>query len=110
MSRKDYDNDEDDEVAQNKLLILVPEDVETGTHAATCVRQKGVSESSTSWMVSLLRRLGYRRATLQSDGEPPIVALKTPPLLAAPIVELVLRERQLASTPPMVLLSLPCAR
>ena len=44
-------------------------------------------------MVSLLRRLGYRRATLQSDGEPPIVALKTPPLLAAPFVELVLRER-----------------
>ena len=41
MSRKDYDNDEDDEVAQNKLLILVPEDVETGTYAATlCARER----------------------------------------------------------------------
>ena len=55
---EDDDNDEDGEVAQNKLLILVPKDLETGTSAARCVREKGVSESSTSWMVSLLRRLG----------------------------------------------------
>ena len=43
-------------------------------------------------MVSLLRRLGYRRAILQSDGVPSIVALKIATLLAAPFVELVLRE------------------
>ena len=44
------------------------------------------------WLVSLLRRLGHRRAILQSDGEPSIVALKTATLLASPFVELVLRE------------------
>ena len=43
------------------------------------------------WMVSLLRRLGYRRAILQSDGEPSIVALNTATLLAT-IGELVLRQ------------------
>ena len=51
-----------------------------------------MSEYATSWMVSLLRRHGYRRAILQSDGEPSIVALKTATLLASPLVELVLRE------------------
>ena len=51
-----------------------------------------MSEYAASWLVSLLRRLGYRRAILQSDGEPSIVALKTATLLAAPFVELVLRE------------------
>ena len=51
-----------------------------------------MSECATSWLVSLLRRLGYRRATLQSGGEPSIVALKTATLLASPFVELVLRE------------------
>ena len=51
-----------------------------------------MSESATAWLASLLRRLGYRRAILQSDGEPPIVALKTATLLASPFVELVLRE------------------
>ena len=40
----------------------------------------------------LLRRLGYCRAILQSDGEPSIVALKTATLLATSFVELVLRE------------------
>ena len=34
----------------------------------------------------------YRRATVQSDGEPSIVALKTATLLTSPFVELVLRE------------------
>ena len=48
------DDDEDDEVAQNKLLILVARDVKTGTSAATCLREKGVSEYATSWLVSLL--------------------------------------------------------
>ena len=42
--------------------------------------------------MSLLRRLGYRRAILHSDGEPSIVALNTATLLAAPYVKLVLRE------------------
>ena len=31
------DDDENDEVAQNKLLILVAKDVKTGTYAATCL-------------------------------------------------------------------------
>ena len=44
-----------------------------------------------SWFVSLLRRLGYRRPMLQSDGEPSIVALKLATLLASPVVESVLR-------------------
>ena len=61
--------DDDDETTQNTLLILFVKDVQTGTYAATCLREKGVSEYATSWLVSLLRRLGYRRATLQSDGE-----------------------------------------
>ena len=34
----------------------------------------------------------YRKAILQSDGEPSIVVLKTATLLASPFVELVLRE------------------
>ena len=54
--------------------------------------KKGVSEYATSWLVSLWRRLGYRRAMLQSDGEPSIVPLKTVTLLASPSVELVFRE------------------
>ena len=52
----------------------------------------GVSEYVTSWLVSLLRRPGYRRAMLQCDREQSIVALKTSTLLASPFVELVLRE------------------
>ena len=52
-----------------------------------------MSEYATSWLVSLLRRLGYRRVILQSDGEPSIVALKTATLLASPFVDLVLRDR-----------------
>ena len=89
---EDDDDDEDDEIAQNELLILFAKDVKTGTYAPTCLREKGVSEYTTSWLVSLLRRLGYRWAILQSDGEPLIVALRTATLLAAPLVELVLRE------------------
>ena len=86
------DDDDDDEMTQNKLLILVAKDVKTGTYAATCLQEKGVSEYVTSWLVSLLRQLGCRRAILHSDGEPSIVALKTATLLASPFVELVLRE------------------
>ena len=41
---EDDDDDEDDEVAQTKLLILVAQDVKTGAYAATCLREKGVSE------------------------------------------------------------------
>ena len=88
---EDDDVEDDDEVAQNKLLILVAKDVKTGTYAATCLHEKGASEYATSWLVSLLRRLGYRRPILQSDGEPSIVVLKTT-LLASPFVELFLRE------------------
>ena len=66
------DDDEHDDVAQNKLPILVAEDVKTGTYAASCLREKGVSEYATSWLVSLLRRFGSRRAILQSDGEPSV--------------------------------------
>ena len=91
------DDDDDDETTQNKLLILVAKDVKTGTYATTCLREKGVSEYATSWLVSLLRRLGYRRAILQSDGEPPIAALETATLLGSTFVELVLRD-QLEST------------
>ena len=40
----------------------------------------------------LFRRLGYRRAILQSDGESSMVALKTTTLLAVPFVDLVLCE------------------
>ena len=58
------DDHEDDEAVHNKLLILVAKDVKT----VTCLQEKSVSENSTSWLVSLLRRLGYRRAILQTDG------------------------------------------
>ena len=37
---EDDADDEDDEVAQNKLLILVAKYVTTGTCAATCLREK----------------------------------------------------------------------
>ena len=52
-----------------------------------------MSEYATSWMVPMLQRLRNLRAILQSDGEPSIVALTTATLLAAPFVEMVLRER-----------------
>ena len=51
-----------------------------------------MSKYATSWLGSLLRRLCYRRAILQSDGEPSVVALKTATSVASPFVELVLRE------------------
>ena len=86
------DDDDDDEMTPNKLLILVAKVVKNETYAATCLQEKGVSEYATSWLVSLLRRLGYRRAMLHSDGEPSIVARKTATLLASPFVALVLRE------------------
>ena len=89
---EDDDDDDDDEVAHNELLILVAKDVRTGTCAATRLREKRVSEYATSWLVSLLRRLGYRRATLQNDGEPSIVALKTATFWASPCAELVSRH------------------
>ena len=42
------DDDEDDEHTQNKLLMLVAQDVQTtGTYVATCLRGKGVSEYGT---------------------------------------------------------------
>ena len=63
---KDDDDDADDEVAQNKLLILVAKDVKTEPVLQPDCEEKGVNEHTTSWMVSLLRLLGYRRATLQS--------------------------------------------
>ena len=40
---QDDDDDEDDEVAQDKLFILVAKDVKTGTYAAICLRERGVS-------------------------------------------------------------------
>ena len=105
------DDDDDDETTQNKLLILFAKDVKTRTYAANCLRETGVSEYATLWMGSLLRRLGYRRAMVQSDGEPSFVALKTAILLASPFVLLFFCVKaQLESTPRMVLLSLPCVR
>ena len=83
------DDDDVDEVVQNKLLVLVAKGVKAGTYAATCLRGKGGSEYATSWLVSLLRRFGYR---LQSDGEASIVALKTATLLTTTFVESVLHE------------------
>ena len=38
--REDDDGDEDDGVAQNKLLILVAKVVKTGAYAATSLREK----------------------------------------------------------------------
>ena len=46
------------------------------------VLERKVCEHVTSWMVSLLRRLGYRRAILQSDGESTFVALESTTLSA----------------------------
>ena len=54
---EDDDEEDDDETTQNKRLILVAKDVKTGTYAATCLREKGVSDYATSWLVSFLRRL-----------------------------------------------------
>ena len=86
------DGTEDDVVAQNKVLILVARTRKFETCCANCLQENGVSEYATSWLVSLLRRLGYRRLILQNDGEPSIVAFKTATLLACPFVEWVLRE------------------
>ena len=82
---EDDDDDEDDEVAKNKQLILVAKDVKTGTYAATGMQENGVSECATSWLVSLLRRLGDRRARLPSDGAPSIVALNNCNFAGSPV-------------------------
>ena len=39
------DDDDDDGTIQNKLLILFAKDMTTGTYAATCLRESGVSEN-----------------------------------------------------------------
>ena len=57
----DHGDDDDEETTQNKLLILVAKDAKTGTYAATRLREKGVSENATPWLLSLLRPLGYSR-------------------------------------------------
>ena len=62
MVQKDDDDCDDDETTQNKLLFLVAKDVKTRTYPATCLREKGVSDYATSWLVFLLRRLEYSRA------------------------------------------------
>ena len=85
--------------SQNKTSHPVVKDVKTGTCAGTFLREKGASEYGTAWMVSLLRRLGDRRAILQSDGKPSTAALKTATLLADPLVELVLRESPVGEYP-----------
>ena len=59
---EDDGDDDDDEMTQNKLLILVAKDVKTGTCVANFVREKGVSEHATSWLVSLLRRPGVSQS------------------------------------------------
>ena len=100
---EDGDDDKDNEVAQNKLLILVANEVQTGTYAGIFLRGTAVTDYATSWLVSLLRRLRYRRSA------PSIVALKTATLLASPLVEVVLRESP-ESTPHMVSLSLLCVK
>ena len=51
---EDDDNDDDDETTHNKRLILFATDVKIG-YAATCLREKRVSEHATSWLASLLR-------------------------------------------------------
>ena len=80
-------------VAQNKLLILGAKDAKAGTSAATCLRERRVCECATSWFVSLLRRHGYRRAILQSDGESSIVVSQDCDFVGSPFfVEMVLRE------------------
>ena len=58
---EDDDDDDDDEMTHN-CSSWFAKDVETETYAATRLREKRVSEYCTSWLVSLLRRLGYRRA------------------------------------------------
>ena len=80
------DDDEDDEVAQNKWIILVAIGVKN-LNLCCNLSSRERCECATSWMVSLLRRLCYRRGTVQSDGEPSIAAVKTVTLLAAPLVE-----------------------
>ena len=62
----------------------------TETHAATGPREKGVSEHATSWLVSCVDLVFAERYC--KSGEPSIVALKTATLLAAPLVELALRD------------------
>ena len=42
------DDDADDEVAQNKLLVLVVNDVKLELCAASCLREKGASEYATN--------------------------------------------------------------
>ena len=90
---EDDDHDEDDEVAQNKLLILVAKDLKSGTYAATCLREKGVSEYATSW-------------TWVTPGDTQNCDFCWQLHLSNWFCE----KAQLVNMPPMVLLSLPCVR
>ena len=81
------EDDEDDEVAQTKLPIVVAKDVKTGTYAASCVRNTGVSEYAMSRMVRCCVDLVIteRYCTVMESHR--LYLSKTVTLLAAPFVE-----------------------
>ena len=57
---EDVGYDEDDQAARKKLRILIARDLFSGLMLQLVLRNKGVTEYVTLWLVSLLRRLAYR--------------------------------------------------
>eukprot|EP00971_Amphidinium_carterae_P257039 5102899-Amphidinium_carterae.1 len=74
------------------MLIIVAKDSKTGTLASTSLPAKGIGDYATKWLVGLIKRLGYRRLILQSDGEHSIKALKDSCLPLLKGIEIIMRE------------------
>ena len=89
----DSEKQDDEEMeTPDKVLMIVAKDCRTGTYSASALDAKGPTDYAVKWLCGLLRRLGYRRLILQSDGEPSVCALKNAVVLSMREVEIVLRE------------------
>ena len=86
------EEDDDAESGEHRMLIVAARDTKTGTYAATSLDAKGPTDYAVRWLCGFLRRLGYRRLILQSDGEASICALKNAVVLGMEGVEVLTRE------------------
>eukprot|EP00971_Amphidinium_carterae_P055647 1097198-Amphidinium_carterae.1 len=86
------EGDDDVEPGSHRMLIIAAKDSRTGLVAATALKAKGQNDHAVKWLCGLLRRLGYKRVFLQSDGEPAIVALKHAATVQMDGVEVVCQE------------------
>ena len=73
MKAADSEKQDDEEMeTPDKVLMIVAKDCHTVTYSASALDAKGPTDYAVQWLCGLLRRLGYRRLILQSDGEPSV--------------------------------------